>query len=188
MTPALQLMVPQDAPEAHSWCKSLRAIALVANPKFLMLPPSARVAPQPPPAHAGALVAARTNRLAATIRCLCIVIPLSSKTASARIVSQNRKAQKGPLAPDHHRRLGAGHCAPIACSVSMAWWSKAGVDPLMHARAHWRATHPLPIGPSGTDPPLVGQFICRPRRPIRSGAENYVPKMREPRVGCSGLV
>jgi hypothetical protein len=42
-----------------------------------------------------------------------------------------------PLCRGHHRELHR-------CGDEAVWWSKAGIDPTIAARALWRETHPLP--------------------------------------------
>ena len=53
-----------------------------------------------------------------------------------------------PLCRIHHREVH--HCGDEA-----AWWSTAGIDPTITARALWLKTHPLP--PTPDDPDLKGQ-------------------------------
>jgi ERF superfamily len=47
-----------------------------------------------------------------------------------------------PLCRGHHRELHR-------CGDESAWWSKAGIDPLIPARTLWLDTHPLPGKPVG---------------------------------------
>jgi ERF superfamily len=49
-----------------------------------------------------------------------------------------------PLCRGHHREVHR-------CGDEAAWWSKAGIDPLAHARALWLTTHPLPKSPNTAD-------------------------------------
>ncbi len=46
-----------------------------------------------------------------------------------------------PLCRGHHREVRR-------CGDEAAWWSKAGVDPTVTARALWLETHPLPPNPA----------------------------------------
>jgi hypothetical protein len=39
--------------------------------------------------------------------------------------------------PGHHREIHR-------CGDEAAWWQKAGIDPVVIARAFWLKTHPLP--------------------------------------------
>jgi ERF superfamily len=50
-----------------------------------------------------------------------------------------------PLCRGHHRELHR-------CGDESAWWSKAGIDPLIPARTLWLDTHPLPGQPAETVP------------------------------------
>jgi hypothetical protein len=51
-----------------------------------------------------------------------------------------------PLCRGHHREVHRH-------GDEAAWWNKAAVDPLLHARTLWRVTHPLRIDPSLNDAP-----------------------------------
>ena len=42
-----------------------------------------------------------------------------------------------PLCRGHHREVHR-------CGDEAAWWRKAGIDPMLRARALWLETHPLP--------------------------------------------
>ena len=53
-----------------------------------------------------------------------------------------------PLCRIHHREVHY-------CGDEAAWWSTAGIDPTITARALWLKTHPLP--PTPDDPDLKGQ-------------------------------
>ena len=48
-----------------------------------------------------------------------------------------------PLCRGHHREVHR-------CGDEAAWWTKAGIDPMLRARALWLKTHPLPTIPDGT--------------------------------------
>jgi hypothetical protein len=47
-----------------------------------------------------------------------------------------------PLCRGHHREVHR-------CGDEAAWWSKAGLDPAVTARALWLRTHPLPAAADG---------------------------------------
>jgi len=49
-----------------------------------------------------------------------------------------------PLCRGHHREVH--HCGD-----EVAWWSKADIGPLVHARGLWLTTHPLPASVDQTD-------------------------------------
>jgi hypothetical protein len=44
-----------------------------------------------------------------------------------------------PLCRGHHREVHRG-------GDELAWWTSAGIDPSVSARALWLETHPLPCG------------------------------------------
>jgi hypothetical protein len=78
-----------------------------------------------------------------------------------------------PLCRGHHREVHR-------CGDEAAWWSKAGVDPTVSARALWLDTHPLAsdkmlevasIAPVGTD-----KRSAKHDRPVDKGDPNYKTK------------
>ena len=50
-----------------------------------------------------------------------------------------------PLCRGHHREVHR-------CGDEAAWWSNAGIEPILTARALWLETHPLPIVADGVRP------------------------------------
>jgi hypothetical protein len=70
-----------------------------------------------------------------------------------------------PLCRGHH---GEVH----RCGDEAAWWQKAGIDPVVTARAFWLKTHPLPatskkIGIDGaTSASAVSSEQCKGKRDL----------------------
>jgi hypothetical protein len=62
----------------------------------------------------------------------------------AQLLALGRKASDEftvPLCRGHHREVHR-------CGDEAAWWSKANIDPIVHARALWLKTRPLPTLPN----------------------------------------
>ncbi|HXW72112.1 MAG TPA: ERF family protein [Methylocella sp.] len=73
-----------------------------------------------------------------------------------------------PLCRGHHREVH--HCGD-----EVTWWSKAGIDPTVRARALWLKTHPLP--PILTETGLRGAHSSGKRNRSSVGSdENYETK------------
>ena len=72
-----------------------------------------------------------------------------------------------PLCRGHHREVHR-------CGEEAAWWKKAGIDPLVHARELWLKTHPLPTtaahidseGATSSVAITTNQKASKHRRPI----------------------
>jgi len=81
-----------------------------------------------------------------------------------------------PLCRGHHREVHR-------TDDEAAWWRKAGIDPMLRARALWLKTHPLPTTDKtdvngATPSATVGSDlrIAKPDRPVRRRGSNYKTK------------
>ncbi len=82
-----------------------------------------------------------------------------------------------PLCRGHHREIHRS-------SDEAAWWNKAGIDPMISARALWLKTHPLPalpkrVGNDRTTPTTavdVDQRKAKPERRTGKRGPNYETK------------
>jgi hypothetical protein len=59
-----------------------------------------------------------------------------------------------PLCRGHHREIHR-------CGDEAAWWNKAGIDPMISARALWLRTHPLPSAFDQSRPKLQNESNLR---------------------------
>ena len=75
-----------------------------------------------------------------------------------------------PLCRGHHREVHR-------CGDETAWWIKAGIDPIVPARALWLETHPLPTASDETDQDatFLPAGSKRDRR-LRKGGPKYKTK------------
>jgi hypothetical protein len=81
-----------------------------------------------------------------------------------------------PLCRGHHREVHRS-------DDEGAWWRKAGIDPMLRARALWLMTHPLPTtdktdinGATSSAPIGSDQRIDKPDRSVRRRGSNYKTK------------
>ncbi len=88
-----------------------------------------------------------------------------------------------PLCRGHHREVHRS-------DDEAAWWTSAGIDPMLRARALWLKTHPLPTTGKtdingATSSATIGsdQRIAKPDWPVRRRGSNYKTKPSVAAVG-----
>ena len=96
---------------------------------------------------------AAVSRFSATRRCRAASILHSPDEWHSRVVTRTQHRALGrkvsdeftvPLCRGHHREVHRS-------GNEAAWWTNAGVDPTVTARALWLETHPLPTSVNQMD-------------------------------------
>ena len=83
-----------------------------------------------------------------------------------------------PLCRGHHREVHR-------CGDEAAWWSKAGVDPTIVARALWLKTHPLPTAPDRISRDDDGHSSAPSRDRVNSKRDPGIGRRRPRRKSTS---